>query len=114
LERGRPGGAGLGFTTRDALRLATIEGAEVLGLAEVVGSLRPGKQADLVLLRTDTFGMAAAHDPIGAVVLNADTGVVETVMVAGRVVKRGGQLLHHDAAAVLTALAETASAVAGA
>ncbi|MEV0159175.1 hypothetical protein [Nonomuraea fuscirosea] len=46
--------------------------------------------------------------------LNADTGVVETVMVAGRVVKRGGQLLHHDAAAALTALTETASAVAGA
>lgn len=114
LERGRPDGAGLGFTTRDALRLATIEGAEVLGLAGVVGSLRPGKQADLVLLRTDTFGMAAAHDPIGAVVLNADTSVVETVMVAGRVVKRGGQLLHHDPAAVRTALAETAAAVAGA
>ncbi|MGP4095570.1 amidohydrolase family protein [Nonomuraea sp. KM90] len=112
LERGRPGGAGLGFTTRDALRMATIEGAEVLGMADVVGSLRPGKQADLMLLRTDTLGMAAAHDPIGAVVLNADLGCVETVMVAGRVVKSGGQLLHHDLAAVLAALARSAGAVA--
>jgi cytosine/adenosine deaminase-related metal-dependent hydrolase len=108
LERGRPGGAGLGFSTRDALRMATIEGAEVLGLGDVVGSLRPGKQADLVMLRTDTLGMAAAHDPIGAVVLNADTSTVETVMVGGRVVKRGGQLLHHDLATVLAALAESA------
>ncbi|TMR98044.1 amidohydrolase family protein [Nonomuraea basaltis] len=111
LERGRPDGAGLGFTTRDALRMATIEGAEVLGLADVVGSLRPGKQADLVLLRTDTLGMAAAHDPIGAVVLNADTSCVDTVLVGGRVVKRDGRLLHHDLAAVLTALTESASAV---
>ncbi|MGN9836680.1 amidohydrolase family protein [Nonomuraea sp. H19] len=112
LERGRPDGAGLGFTTRDALRMATIEGAEVLGLADVIGSLRPGKQADLVLLRTDTLAMAAAHDPIGAVVLNADTGSVDTVLVGGRVVKRGGQLLHHDLTAVLTSLRESAGTVA--
>ncbi|MCP2362030.1 cytosine/adenosine deaminase-related metal-dependent hydrolase [Nonomuraea thailandensis] len=111
LERGRPGGAGLGFTTRDALRMATIEGAQVLGLGDVVGSLRPGKQADLQLLRTDTLGMAAAHDPIGAIVLNADTGCVDTVMVAGRVLKSRGQILHHDLAAVLASLAESAGAV---
>ncbi|MEO3873573.1 amidohydrolase family protein [Nonomuraea sp. B12E4] len=111
LERGRPDGAGFGFTTRDALRMATIEGAQVVGLADVVGSLRPGKQADVVLLRTDTPGMAAAHDPIAAVVLNADTSSVDTVMVAGRVVKRDGRLLHHDLGAVLADLAETAGAV---
>ncbi|SDH85143.1 amidohydrolase family protein [Nonomuraea jiangxiensis] len=111
LERGRPEGAGLGFTTRDVLRMATIEGAQVVGLADVVGSLRPGKQADLVLLRTDTLGMAAAHDPIGAVVLNADPSSVETVLVAGRPVKRGGRLLRHDLPAVLADLAETAGAV---
>ncbi|RVX47268.1 cytosine/adenosine deaminase-related metal-dependent hydrolase [Nonomuraea polychroma] len=111
LERGRPDGAGLGFTTRDALRMATIEGAQVLGMDEVIGSLRPGKQADLVLLRTDRLGMAAAHDPIGAVVLNADTSCVDTVLVAGRVVKRDGQLLHHDLSAVLASLQESADAV---
>ncbi|WP_188191080.1 amidohydrolase family protein [Nonomuraea sp. SYSU D8015] len=111
LERGRPDGAGLGFTTRDALSMATIEGAEVLGLADVIGSLRPGKQADLMLLRTDRLGMAAAHDPIGAVVLNADTACVDTVLVAGRAVKRDGQLLHHDLTAVLASLHESAAAV---
>ncbi|WP_113704355.1 amidohydrolase family protein [Nonomuraea lactucae] len=111
LERGRPDGAGRDFSTKDALRVATIEGARVAGLGDVTGSLRPGKQADLVLLRTDTLGMAAAHDPIGAVVLNADTSAVDTVLVAGRVVKRDGRLLHHDVAAVLASLAETAQAV---
>ncbi|NUR93266.1 MAG: amidohydrolase family protein, partial [Nonomuraea sp.] len=111
LERGRPDGAGTGFTTRDALRMATIEGAEVVGLGDVTGSLWPGKQADVVLLRTDTLGMAAAHDPIGAVVLNADPSAVETVLVGGRVVKRAGKMLHHDLAVVVASLAESAGTV---
>ncbi|MFI6918499.1 amidohydrolase family protein [Nonomuraea spiralis] len=111
LERGRPDGAGTGFTTRDVLRMATVEGAEVVGLGDVVGSLRPGKQADVLLLRTDTLGMAAAHDPIAAVVLNAGPSAVETVLVGGRVVKRDGQMLHQDLAAVLAALAESAGTV---
>ncbi|MCK2221380.1 amidohydrolase family protein [Actinomadura sp. ATCC 31491] len=113
LERGRPDGAGLGFTTHDALRMATAEGAEVLGLAGSVGSLRPGGQADIVLLRTDRPGMAAAHDPIGAVVLHASPADVETVLVGGRVVKRDGQLLQHDLTTVLASLRESAAAVAG-
>ncbi|MET9337197.1 amidohydrolase family protein [Nonomuraea sp. NPDC003804] len=91
MERGRPDGAGLGFTTRDALRMATIEGAEVVGLADVTGSLKVGKQADLQLLRTGTPSMSGLRDPIGAVVLNADTAAVDTVLVAGRAVKRAGR-----------------------
>ncbi|MGC4954142.1 amidohydrolase family protein [Actinomadura citrea] len=111
LERGRPDGAGLGFTTADALRTATIEGAEVAGLADVTGSLTPGKQADLLVLRTDTFGLAAAHDPIAAVVLAADTRNVDTVLVGGRVVKRGGVLRGHDVPALLARLSDSAAHV---
>ncbi|MGI8335967.1 amidohydrolase family protein [Actinomadura scrupuli] len=113
LERARPDGTGMGFTTRDVLRMATIEGAEVAGLGDVTGSLRPGKQADLLLLRTDTLAMAPAHDPIGAVVLSADTSAVDTVLVGGRVVKRDGRLLHHDVGSLLAALAESAERLAG-
>lgn len=109
---GAPGGAGMEFTTRDVLRMATIEGAEVAGLGDVTGSLRPGKQADLVLLRTDTLATAPAHDPVAAIVLSADTGSVDTVLVGGRVVKRDGRLLHHDVAGVLSSLAESAAHVA--
>lgn len=107
LERAR----GTDFTTRDALRMATAEGAEVAGLGEVTGSLRAGSQADVILLRTDTPAMAPAHDPIAAIVLSADTSCVDTVLVAGHVVKRDGRLLHHDVAAVLTSLAESAAYV---
>jgi cytosine/adenosine deaminase-related metal-dependent hydrolase len=100
-----------GFTTRDALRMATIEGAEVMGLAGLTGSLGIGKQADLVLLRTDTLAMGPACDPIAAVVLSADTSCVDTVLVAGRVVKRHGRLLRHDTTAVLAALNATSARV---
>jgi len=101
------------FTTRDVLRMATIEGAEVMGLGEVTGSLRVGKQADLLLLRTDTLPMSPACDPIAAIVLSADTSCVSTVLVGGRVVKRDGRLLHHDLPAVLAASRESSAHVAG-
>ncbi|MGI5204081.1 amidohydrolase family protein [Spirillospora sp. CA-108201] len=114
LERARPDGAGLGFTTAGALRTATIEGAEAAGLADVTGSLTAGKQADILVLRTDTFGLAAAHDPIAAVVLAADTRNVDTVLVGGRVVKRGGVLEGHDVPALLASLTDSAAHVAAA
>ena len=111
LERVRPDGAGLGFTTRDVLRLATIEGAQVAGLGDVTGSLTPGKQADLVLLRTDTLNVAPAHDPIAAATLFADTSAVDTVMVAGHVVKRDGRLVDHDLQTVLENLTTSATRI---
>jgi cytosine/adenosine deaminase-related metal-dependent hydrolase len=106
LERAR---GGTDFTTRDVLRMATAEGAQVAGLGEVTGSLRVGGQADVILLRTDTLAMAPAHDPIGAITLSADTSCVDTVLVAGRVVKRHGRLLHHDVTKVLTSLRESST-----
>ncbi|GAA2169300.1 amidohydrolase family protein [Actinomadura napierensis] len=114
LERARPGGAGTWFTTAQALRAATLGGAETAGLAGVTGSLTPGKQADLVVLRTDSLGMAAAHDPIAAVVLSAETRHVDTVIVGGRVVKRAGVLQGHDVPSLLSALEASAGRLAAA
>jgi cytosine/adenosine deaminase-related metal-dependent hydrolase len=91
----------------DALRLATIEGAAAIGMADRVGSLRPGKQADVILLRTDTPGMAPVLDPIAAVVTAADTSVVDTVLVAGQVRKRGGRLAADLGDALARAVATT-------
>ncbi|GAA3010035.1 amidohydrolase family protein [Streptosporangium longisporum] len=78
----------------DMLRMATLGGAEALGMADRIGSLRPGSQADLVILRTGSLSLAPVHDPIGAVVTAAGPGDVDTVIVAGRVVKRAGRLLY--------------------
>ncbi|GLW71405.1 TRZ/ATZ family hydrolase [Kitasatospora phosalacinea] len=81
-------------TTRDVLAAATIDGARALGLDHRIGSLTPGKQADLLLLRADRPGVLPVHDPVGTVVCAMDRADVDTVLVAGRVVKRDGRLLH--------------------
>jgi cytosine/adenosine deaminase-related metal-dependent hydrolase len=84
------------MTVRDVLESATIAGARALGLADRTGSITPGKQADLVVLRTDRPGTAPVYDPYATVVLSMDVGDVETVLVAGRTVKRDGRLLRTD------------------
>jgi cytosine/adenosine deaminase-related metal-dependent hydrolase len=80
----------------DILRMATLDGAVALGLGDEVGSLKVGKQADIVMLRADDVNLACAHDPIGSVVTAAHPGNVDTVLVAGMVVKQNGKLVGHD------------------
>ncbi|MFD5386789.1 amidohydrolase family protein [Streptomyces sp. NPDC127074] len=77
-------GASTGVTVHDILRMATLDGARSLGLADRTGSLTPGKQADLLILRADQPDVAPVHDPYSTVVLQMDRSHVETVMVAGR------------------------------
>jgi len=86
----------LQFTVRDILRIATLDGARAAGLDDRVGSLRPGKQADVILIRTDALNMAPVNDPVGSVVLCANASNVDSVFVAGRAVKRDGRMLDVD------------------
>ena len=86
----------LKLTCRDALEFATIEGARAVGMDAKIGSLTPGKRADVILLRTDNFGMTPLNNPVGAVVYNAHPGLVDTVLVDGNVVKRDGTLVGVD------------------
>ncbi len=88
-------------STRDVLRWATLEGAHANGLDRKTGTLTPGKQADLILLRTDRINVTPLNDPVTAVVAGMDTGNVDTVIIAGRVMKREGKLLHVDWPAVM-------------
>jgi cytosine/adenosine deaminase-related metal-dependent hydrolase len=81
-------------TCRQALEWATINGARMAGLDDQVGSLTPGKQADVVLLRADDLAMFPVTDPVASVVMQGGVAQVDTVLVAGRVVKRGGRLLY--------------------
>ncbi len=81
------------LTARDMLTMATLDGAHVVGLEERTGSLTPGKQADVVMIDGHGPGVAPVIDPVGAVVLSADVSNVDTVIVAGKVRKRGGKLL---------------------
>lgn len=94
FDRKLAGKAGLPrlMTTRDVIRFATVEGARVAGVRDVTGSLEPGLQADLVVLRTDRPNIWPINDPIGAVVWGMDTSNLAHVFVAGRRVMRDGVL----------------------
>jgi cytosine/adenosine deaminase-related metal-dependent hydrolase len=84
----------------EVLACATIEGARANGLDSKVGTLTPGKRADLIMLRTDRINVTPLNDPATAVVAGMDTGNVDTVLIDGRVMKRHGKLLDVDWPAV--------------
>lgn len=80
-------------TLRDVLEFATIEGARALGLDHRIGSITPGKQADLVFVRATDLNLVPVSDPVAAVVLAAHEGNVDAVMVGGRFLKRDGRMV---------------------
>jgi 5-methylthioadenosine/S-adenosylhomocysteine deaminase len=81
---------------RDVLEFATIEGARANGLERKVGSLTPGKEADIILLRTDRLNVMPMNNAVGAVVTSMGPQNVDTVLIGGKVMKRNGQLLGVD------------------
>lgn len=80
------------MSTRDAIRHGTIDGANAIGLGAITGSLEPGKQADIVVLRSDHPNIFPINDPIGAVVWGMDTSNIEWVFAGGRAVLRSGEI----------------------
>ena len=92
------------ITTREALAWVTIEGARMLKQSDRIGSLAPGKQADLVMIRADDLNMQPVHDPVNTVVMQTSLANIDSVMVAGRWKKRHGQLLDVDLPPKLAAL----------
>jgi len=95
------------LTHRDVLEFATIDGARSCALEDRVGSLTPGKQADIVLLKTNAINTAPMVDPTATIVVFADTSNVDSVFVAGRAVKRNGELVGVDLNAVFRKLDES-------
>jgi cytosine/adenosine deaminase-related metal-dependent hydrolase len=92
---------------RRVLELATIEGARTMGVDDRIGSLVPGKRADLILVRTTDLNLAPVVDPVLALVHAAQPSNVDTVLVDGRVLKRGGQLTALDPDQVVREAAES-------
>jgi cytosine/adenosine deaminase-related metal-dependent hydrolase len=88
----------LSYSVRDALTWATINGAKAIGMDDRIGSLTPGKQADVIVVGpgNERLNMIAPANPVGAVVTQANASNVQTVLVAGRAVKRDGRLLDVD------------------
>jgi len=88
------------LTVKEVVEFATVDGAKANALDSRVGTLTPGKQADLILLRHDRINTLPLNNAYGAVVVNMDTSNVDTVLIAGKVMKRNGQLVGVDVARV--------------
>jgi 5-methylthioadenosine/S-adenosylhomocysteine deaminase len=96
-------------TAREVLEAATIDGARACWLGDRVGSLEPGKDADLILLRAADMNLFPLNDLVSTVVLTANCNNVDSVFVKGRAVKRHGILLHHDLEKVKASALESKS-----
>lgn len=81
------------FPAETIVSFATIEGAKALGLHLTTGSLEPGKQADLVLIETQSANMFPVYDPYSALVYSANPSNVESVFVAGECLVKDKKLV---------------------
>jgi len=96
---------------RDALSWITVEGARILGFQDRIGTISPGKQADLVFIRADALNLWPVHDPVATVVMQANLANIDSVMIAGAWRKRDGRLLFHDLDHVKTDLARSGNRI---
>jgi 5-methylthioadenosine/S-adenosylhomocysteine deaminase len=91
LQRAKSLDASESPTVEEVLRLATMGGAEALDIQDQVGSLTPGKQADVIVIDPRTANFAPQLQPINQIVYNGQPQNVQWVFVAGRPVKSDGK-----------------------
>jgi 5-methylthioadenosine/S-adenosylhomocysteine deaminase len=110
VQRGLDGG----LTARDFVEFATVDGARACGLGARTGSITVGTDADLILLDAEDPSVFPVGDPVGTVVAAGHPGLVDSVFVAGRAVKRDGRLLGVDLPALRVRLLESRDRIAAA
>jgi 5-methylthioadenosine/S-adenosylhomocysteine deaminase len=96
------------MTSLEVLEMATIEGARALGMETDLGSIEAGKKADIVLVNTWRFHSIPNHDPVASLVYSSSGSDVDTVIVDGKVLVQGGQLLFWDRREVLEGVQDAA------
>jgi cytosine/adenosine deaminase-related metal-dependent hydrolase len=85
-------------SVRDVLICATVNGAACAGLSDKIGTLAPGKEADIVMIRTDAINLYPSNNAIGTVVAAADRSNVDTVIIGGVIRKQHGKMVGVDMA----------------
>jgi 5-methylthioadenosine/S-adenosylhomocysteine deaminase len=93
--------------TQDVLYCATMGGARCAGLENKIGSLTPGKEADILVIRTDDINLYPSNNAIGTVVQAAERSNIDTVIIGGRVRKAGGKVVGLDMRRLKTAVEES-------
>jgi cytosine/adenosine deaminase-related metal-dependent hydrolase len=91
LQKGEAPGP-LQVSTWDALDFATAQGAHALGLNRRIGTLEPGKQADIILVDATAWNMSPLNDAVSQLLLAAHPGNIHTVLIDGQVVKQNGRI----------------------
>ena len=84
------------ITAYDILKMATIEGAKVLGLDDEIGTIEPGKKADLIFIKTDKIHLQPENDVCSNIVYSANGSDVEIVMIDGKVVMQHRKMTNLD------------------
>jgi len=97
------------FSAYDAVEMATLGGARVLGMEQEIGSLEPGKRADITLIDTRKPHLVPNHDPLALVAYSALPGDVAMTIVNGKVVYEAGKLTTMDGEQVMRKAAEAAA-----
>ncbi len=88
-------------TTAELLQLSTIKGAEVMGIDSEVGSLEPGKKADIITFNMENPLLTPTIDPLSSIVFYATASDIDNVLVNGKIYKQNGMLVNVDLAKVL-------------
>ncbi|HTW25922.1 MAG TPA: amidohydrolase [Acetobacteraceae bacterium] len=99
------------MTAEKVLEMATIDGARAIGMEHLIGSIEPGKKADLAVIDTSHPAMAPVHNPVSAIVYSALGHEVTHVLIDGRTVMRDGRITTVDEHAVLARSAAAAASL---
>jgi 5-methylthioadenosine/S-adenosylhomocysteine deaminase len=113
LQRAKAHRADVFPTVAEVLRMATVDGAKLLGLFDRLGSLTPGKQADLIILNPQTINFAPRSDWLSQIVFNGQPRNVEWVFVAGQPLKKQGRLVGVNPAAIVAAAQKASERIQG-
>ena len=94
----------LSIAPSQALEWATINGAQMMGMEHKIGSLTPGKQADIILIRSDDLNLRPVNDPVNAVVFYANASNIDSVYIAGELKKKNGHLIYANLSTIMEKL----------
>ncbi len=93
--------------TRQAFEWATINAAKSYGIDDEVGSIKPGKKADLIIFKKNRISLVPMHDPISSIIFHSNSSDIDTVIINGAILKQHGELVVANLDSKLDALADS-------